>query len=166
METLISRLERIPISIEALKKVVPTNTKCVLYTQLTQPLFAKRTNCVIVLLESKTQEIGHFVLLIKRAQNVEYWSSYGHRPEYAIKITGNDTRLLKMLPKGFLVNRFKFQSEKNTETCALHCLARSYCYKTSNQEYIKMFRYKVNLRTPDDIVTIMTLLFRKNMALE
>ena len=166
MENLISKLEQIPISLEALKRVVRKNTKCMLYNQLRKPLFSGNTQCVIILLESKTQEIGHFVLLIKRSNNVEYWSSYGHSPEYAIKITGNDSRLLQLLPKGFLVNRFKFQSEKNTETCALHCLVRSFFFKTSNQQYIKLFRFKVNLKTPDDIVTIMTLLFRKQMSLK
>jgi len=165
MEPLIKKLEKVPISIEALRRIVPNHTTCKLYSELISPLFPKGKQCLIVLLESKRENIGHFVLLIKRGNSAEYWSSYGHKPQYAIRITQNDNRLLKLLPKGFVVNRFKFQNEENTETCALHCLARAIFYKTTNPEYIKMFRYKVTLTTPDDIITIMTLLARKKMSL-
>ena len=161
MDSLIKRLEQVPVSIENLTKVVPKHTICKLYTDLKKPLFDPGIQCVIVLLQSKTDDIGHFVLLIKRRSSVEYWSSYGHNPQYAIRLTGNDDRLIKLLPKGYVTNRFKFQNETNAETCAMHCLARSIFYQTTNQDYIKMFRYKVTLQKPDDIVTIMTLLHRK-----
>ena len=41
MEALIKRLEKVPVSIEALRRVVPNHTVCKLYTELTQPLFPK-----------------------------------------------------------------------------------------------------------------------------
>ena len=84
METLIKKLEKRPVSIERLSTAVPKNTKCLLYTDLKAPLFPQGIQCLIILLESKSSEIGHFVLVIKRTNGVEYWSSYGHRPQYAI----------------------------------------------------------------------------------
>ena len=92
MESLIKKLERTPVSIERLSQIVPKNTKCILYTDLKAPLFPPGITNIILLLEAKNSEIGHFVLLIKRNSEVEYWSSYGHRPEFAIKLTGNEGR--------------------------------------------------------------------------
>ena len=164
METLIKKLEKRPVSIERLSRAVPKNTKCLLYTDLKEPLFPPGIQCLIILLENKSSEIGHFVLVIKRSSGVEYWSSYGHRPQYAIKITGNDDRLLKLMGSNVKINRFKFQSELDTETCAMHTLSRAVFWEMGNKEYWNLFRFAVRLKTPDDIVSLMTLLVRKEIG--
>lgn len=166
MERLINRVEKIPVSLGNLKKFVPNNTACILYTDLKENLFPTGKTCVIVLLENKDSNIGHFILLIKRPQTVEYWSSYGNKPEYAIKKTGNDDRLLRYLPRKYIFNRYKFQNQINSETCAMHTLTRAIFYEMSNEDYIKLFKYKVSLKNPDDIVTIMCLNIRHQMASE
>ena len=164
METLIKQLEKRPVSIERLSTVVPSHTKCILYEDLKAPLFPDGVRCLIILMESKTEEIGHFVLVINRPGGVEYWSSYGHRPEYAIKITGNDRRLLDLMGKKYSVNRYKFQAEEDTETCAMHTLSRAVFWEMENKKYWNLFRFAVHLRSPDDVVSLMTLLHRELMG--
>ena len=96
MEALIKKVEQIPVSLGNLKKFSPPHVHCMLYTDITDKLFIDGKPCTIILLENDQSSIGHFVLLIKRDSSVEYWSSYGNKPDFAIKKTGNDRRLLKL----------------------------------------------------------------------
>lgn len=161
---MIKKLEKRPVSIERLSKAVPKNTKCILYTDLKEPLFPQGIKNLIILLESKSSQIGHFVLVIDRSDGVEYWSSYGHRPQFAIKVTGNDNRLIKLMGPKVTINRFKFQAEEDTETCAMHTLSRAVFWEMENKDYWNLFRFAVRLKTPDDIVAMMTILDRKRMG--
>lgn len=115
---------------------------------------------VIILLESEKKNVGHFVCV---TNGKEYFSSYGHDPRYALKLTGNSDKLLKFLPRNYDYNKVKFQNERNANTCALYCLARVILVDMTLREFQKLFRRKINLKNSDEVITLATLLLRSQM---
>ena len=79
MKALINRLEKIPVSVSELQKVVPSHTRVISYDQLKTTLdanFEAGKPNVILLIEGKDR-IGHFVLLTKKQKGLRLWNSYG-----------------------------------------------------------------------------------------
>ena len=122
MENLIKRTEKTPVSLGWLKKHAPKNTQVVLYENLNKD-FPKNIDHKIVLLEAKTESIGHFVVILNKGSS--YFSSYGHRPGYALKITKNNpAKMFACLKKNYRFNSFRYQVQQSTETCGMWCLVR------------------------------------------
>ena len=163
MDSLIKSLEKVPISYEAIKRLgLPDNIGVVLYKNLSKGDLSK--DAVIVLLENKEQRIGHFITIVKGR---EYFDSYGKSPQFAIQKTGVSDKLLEILPKGFIRNRVRLQKESGSvETCGLFCIARALFSNLSQREFLGLFRRQTHLRTPDDTITLMTLLLRRLMVKE
>ena len=163
MDTLIRGLESIPVSLEAIKRIgLPSSIAVVLYKNLTAKHLQK--DAVIILLENPEQKIGHFVTVVA---GKEYFDSYGKPPEYAIKKTQNDDKLLQLLPRKYIRNRTRLQRESSDiNTCGLFAIARALFSHLSQSDFLSLFKRKTHLRTADDTITIMTLLLRKIMDLK
>ena len=166
MKALINRLEKTPISVSELQRVVPSHTKVISYDQLKPTLdanFEKDKPNVILLIEGEDR-IGHFVLLTKEQKGLRLFNSYGFSPEKTIRMMRADRKLLDILPAQYERNKYRYQKlNNNTSTCGLWTLARAILYDLDERGFKDLFRRRINLGTPDDIITALTLLFRHLM---
>ena len=166
MQSLISKLETIPISMSTLHKYAPKHCRVLLYDRipLSREAFFRNRTCVIVLYQmhdrsgNKTQQVGHYCLVMRTpgSKHLRYFSSYGLKPETEIHMTHSKGKLLSILGKDFTYNRTQLQSARRTQTCGLHALARSYLYRLDDNAYNKIIKRFI-ARNPDDVVSIMTL---------
>jgi len=164
MQKLITRLEGIPIGVSVVKKAMPAYCKLVFYDALPKTLHALFGNkrCVIIFYQIHTrtgkveEKTGHFSLLMKRKNGLNFYSSYGLRPEEEIHKTHSKGMLLKLLGKNYSWNRRQYQSVKRVQTCALHCIVRAYFMDLNTVQYSKMMSRFI-AKNADDLVSIMTL---------
>ena len=108
-----------------------------------------------------TEGTGHFALVMRKKNKVSYFSSYGLSAEAELSATHSKGKLLKILGKHEW-NRTPLQAKRNTATCGLWCLARAYLSRLSNNEFAKLMSGKFNASTPDDLVSVMTLILVQN----
>ena len=171
MQQLLKKLETIPMSLNVIKTHAPKKCRVILYDRLpnsVETLFGSN-NSVIILYQihdksgNNKNGIGHFSLVMRtpNSKKIRYFSSYGFKPEEEIHLTHSKGKLLKLLGKNYESNRVRFQDLQKTETCALHCLVRAYLWKIPQTKYLQLMK-KIFLKTPDDIVSCLTLLLVLN----
>lgn len=128
---------------------------------------------MLYLTESETS--GHWIALLKKGKNIEFFDPYGIGPDEQSKWLSEDklekfrqdtpllTNLLrKAKSEGYTitVNRHKFQKDKDDiNTCGRHALTRLIFKKLSLPQYKAMID-KSKL-TPDEFVSLYTLNFLK-----
>ncbi len=119
------------------------NTKLLIYPEITkyktlEQLFGKKKNVVILYVhdESPTNIVGHWCVLIKHPKYIEFFDSYGLKPDellYSFK-DANERRRTKQ-EQNYLsqllyyykktpieYNEYQYQEEKeNINTCGRHC---------------------------------------------
>ena len=164
MQGIIKRLEDIPLSMGTLTKALPNHCGIILYDRLPktlEALFGRKT-CMVVLYQMHKKgrannQVGHYSLVMKNGKKISYFSSYGFKPEQEINLTHSKGQLLKLLPKGYTYNRVALQRKRHSNTCGLHCIARSYFYRLSHSEYAKLLQSRFTAQNPDDLVSIMNL---------
>jgi hypothetical protein len=138
------------------------------YKTLDEILGANRT--CIVLFESQPN-YGHWVCIIRRDNDVEFFNSYGGYPDdtlkhietkFALKPHQNKPYLSMLImksPYNLFYNEFKFQKEKgDIKTCGRHCVVRA------KHKNLDIYDYKEKLDALcekyntdyDNIVTMMT----------
>ena len=168
MQQLIKHLEKLPVSLQRLRQAAPAHCKVVLYDKLPNTLramFGDKT-CVILLYQLHSNsgraldKTGHFCLVYKTAKGgVRYFSSYGLRPEQEIGLTHSKGKLLRLLGKNYSYNTTVYQPTRDTNTCANHCLIRSYMYRLSPKSYRNMMTKRVQLNSADDVATALCIPF-------
>lgn len=124
--------------------------------------------CIFLFLtESKTA--GHWLCMMKRGDTIEYWDSYGEKPEAQRSWLSQDELeelgqgepyLLNLLQQsGYKVyyNTHKYQKTSPIDNeCGRWCCARLVCKDISNDEFLKLVKKGMKdnkLRTPDDWVS-------------
>jgi hypothetical protein len=100
-------------------------------------------NGVVVLLHDK-RDIGHFVCMFQRGDEVTYFDSFGAKPPASLRRLVNFTD----------VNTVDYQ-DKDTSTCGKHCALRLAKQDLSNEQYYEWFKGVVQelKANPDAIVT-------------
>ena len=107
---------------------------------------------VIILIEQQKNS-GHWITIMKYNNTIEYFNSYGFKPNYEMKFLNklfgqnkNDlTRLLTKNNYDVIYNSFKFQDIKNpnSNACGRHIICRIIAMKNLQQslpEYISMMK--------------------------
>lgn len=126
-----------------------------------------------IVLYEQSHNTGHWVLLLRYNNTIEYFDSYGNPPNFPLTYSFDkndqldqhreylDDLLLKQSKFKVIYNTYKFQSEKNNSgTCGKHLLLRLIKMKYKNmglQQYIKFFerlKKKYQLEN-DDLVTLL-----------
>ena len=156
----IDTLKHTPISISDLKKLVPKQCRVLKLIQLKNKprrRVFKNVRAMIVLLPSTVSKVGHYITLIPREHHIEYFSSLGNSMERESKLLHNDEGILKkLLGSNYIYNRTKLQSgDFSIRSCAMFCVARCYLSDLKLREFIPLFKNRVTLDTPDDVVSIM-----------
>jgi hypothetical protein len=162
LQALITKIKQTPMSVGALKKVLPRHSTFKLLSQLTEHRSAlfKNHRCIVVLIPSDFSKLGHFVVLTAFPKYIEYFSSLGGSPVKETQKLGQDgTTLMKLLGKNYTYNSKPLQAPSTKiEDCALHVLCRLQLKDLKLREYQGLFTNKVHLSSPDDIVAMLTIL--------
>ena len=165
MQRLVRKLETIPMALDTIKAAAPKNCRVVLYDGISSrySLFRPGVDSVIVLYQMHNEagrasgEVGHYACILK-GKTLSYFSSYGLPPEAEIHATHSKGKLLALLGRRYDWSRSPLQEKRNTATCGLWALARAYFYRMSNKSFANMMNSRFSATTPDDMVSIMTLL--------
>ena len=162
LRELLTVIEQTPVSVGFLKKRVPSTVKVITYQQLRgkhRSAIFKNLTGIVVLIPKKGSKMGHFITLIPRKNHIEYFSSLGNSPQFELNIQNEPLKIFQeLLGKNFIYNRVKLQSGKySVQTCAAWCIARVKLAKLKLREFVQLFR-KIQLSSPDDIVSMMCLL--------
>ena len=169
MQRLVRRLETIPMALDTVKRAAPRDCRVVLYDGMPisrNRLFTKGVNSVIVLYlmhndaGRATGEVGHFACILRPLGNKgwRYFSSYGLPPEAELHATHSKGKLLNLLGPNPDWSRSPLQEKRNSATCGLWALARAYFQHLGNSEFAAMMNSRFHATTPDDMVSLMTLL--------
>ena len=163
LTSLTRELERIPITVKEMRKLVPDGVDVYVYEQLKgksrHELF-KGKRGIVVLIPKKGANEGHFVVLLPRKTHIEYFSSLGNSFESELSMLGQkETHIHKIVGKNYIYNRAKLQTGKySIKTCSMWVYARLCLYKLKLREFVGLFQRDVQLNSPDDTVALMALL--------
>jgi len=101
---------------------------------------------------------GHWVCLIEKPDHIEYFDSYGEKPDIEEDLNGQPallTQLLKASGVPVFYNSKQFQKERSdVATCGRHAICRLLYAPMSIDEYAAVIK-KSGL-TPDDFVSGLT----------
>ena len=165
MQSVLKALEKQPISIGTLRQKMPGYIKCILYDDLPtkgglEALFGRRVKCIIVLymMHDNNRSVGHYSSILRLGKGkYEYFSSYGLPPEAEIHKTHSSGKLTRLLGKNFVRSSASLQEKTHSNTCARWAAARCLLHEVPLQVFVKQFSKGIQLRTPDDLVTMATL---------
>jgi hypothetical protein len=125
-------------------------------------------NATILAYESADRQGGHWVLLMKQKydnyETLEFFDSYGLKPDAEEKFDIYNkvpylTALLKSYKGHVEYNKYPFQQFSQTvNTCGRHVGSRVSFRHLTLDQYIKMFEDNPYNCTPDQLVTLITLL--------
>ena len=109
-----------------------------------------------VLYSVKDQNIGHWVLIGKRAGGIYYFDPLGNAPETDLELTGENPGKLRAILKGKKVkyNHYAFQNQKNN-TCGRHVGLRAKMWEVADDEYKRFIVGHHNLDN-DSVVSLLT----------
>ena len=127
---------------KSLSKLLPNDSAIlILFTDHSQP----------------SKPIGHFCLLFKFKNKIEFFDPLGLGLRNVTSITHSRKFLQKLLQNhDFHNNKFKYQRrEEDVNTCGRHCATRWNLAQLSPDKY-QRFMHDDRLH-PDDIVTLMTM---------
>ena len=162
-----------PLSNTDIQKVLEPDTRIFTYPDFARmssidEAFDELGRCIFLFLtESKTS--GHWLCMIKRGDTIEYWDSYGEKPEAQRKwlsrgeldaLGQGEPYLFNLLKQsGYKVyyNTHKYQKTSSVDNeCGRWCCMRLVCKDISNDEFMKLINRSMKenkLRTPDDVVS-------------
>jgi len=163
MDRLVDKLEEYPLSNKDLLKSLNNKTKVLKYEDLKKyndinNIFYPYNNFILLYQKSKTS--GHWVCLIKRRNEIEFFDPYGVFPDEQFKYLQYKqplylTKLLLNSNCKIVYNNKKFQEkDKNVNTCGRHILLRLVASHLNLDEYKKLFQNQK--LDSDEIVTMMT----------
>ena len=169
MKRILRRQETNTLSMSSLRKALPTYCKMVRYDTLKgktlkQALGANKVLIVLWNIHDKNHRVlnqpGHFFAISNLQGAPVVFSSTGWSPMKEALITHSDISILNnLLPKGTTYNNVKMQLSDDSNTCWRYCIMFSHLHRQYNLKMIQQLLKKgVYLETPDDMVTMMTLL--------
>ena len=155
-------MKHTPVSRAFLKQRLPPGIRVVNYKHLKgkhRSQVFTGSKPVVVLIPKEGSKVGHFVVLIPRERHIEYFSSLGGSWESELRQMGEPLDIFrKLLGKKWIYNQTRLQSgEYNINTCASWVLTRVILHEMKLRDFLKLFRRR-SIQTPDDLVSIMTLL--------
>jgi hypothetical protein len=122
----------------------------------------------IVILYQNTQYSGHYVALLKKGNLIEFFDSYGMKPDEELRYVEYNripllTRLLQSAIKDgcrVIYNATRLQSMRTgINDCGEFAGMRIRMYDLSQEDFLNMFKGS----NPDKLVSLMTLLFKYNI---
>ena len=166
-----------PLSDSDIKKIIP-GLNIISYPDLNDmshidQAFDKEGRCMILYL-TENEHTGHWVCMIKKGRNVEYFDPYGgYKPDEESKWLSKDkliqldqdyptlSKLIRDSNYNLNSNPYKFQKDKNDiATCGRHCVCRLYFKDLSLDQYKKQIEDFGT--SPDEYVSAFTFRWLKH----
>lgn len=164
------------LSNDDINEILEPDTKVFTY-----PEFAKMSNineafdnlgrCVFLFL-TESESMGHWVCMFKRDGHIEYFSSYGDKPEaerewvnqeQLEKLGQGQPYLLDLLQRSKMpvyVSTYPYQSDrKDISTCGRWCVARLICKELTHKQFYNLVKDEMkrhNIKSMDDFVSMFT----------
>ena len=167
IEGLFKQIESTPVTMDFLRKRLPKDVLVVAYPHLKSKhrseLFKGR-RAVVVLIPKKNTKTGHFVVLLPRKQHIEYFSSLGRSFESELQSLHEPVAIFRnLLGENYIYNRTVLQSGKySINTCAAFVLTRCYLSKLKLPQFVNLFKRRLILSSPDELVSALVLLHFSN----
>ena len=165
MQSFLNRKRVEPLSLEELSELLP-EFATIMYDDLENKsiseIIGDRDGAILYYdmhtKGGKTKDIGHFSLILKENNKLEYFSSYGFSVFAEIDKTRSDPRKFnKLFPKNMIVNKTKFQRQRNTDTCGRWVLLRAKFKNMSLSQFTKLFgNRRFSIQSLDDLVILAT----------
>jgi hypothetical protein len=122
-----------------------------------EDIFDSQGRCILLYTPNDPTS-GHWVCLMMKPDHIEYFDSYGDKPDIAADLNGQPpllTQLLKASGMPVFYNKKQFQKERSdVATCGRHAICRLLYAPMSIDEYAAVIA-KSGL-TPDDFVSGLT----------
>jgi hypothetical protein len=176
MEEQIQKIREYALSNSDINEILEPDTKIIAYPEFAKmshidEAFDKLGRCIFLFLtESPTS--GHWLTMIKRGNDIEYFDSYGDKPEaqrnwiseIQLEQLGEEEPYLFNLLKesGYRVyyNTVKYQTDRSdTNTCGRWAVARLITKDMDNKQFHNLVKQQMKergLTKPDDWVAIFT----------
>jgi hypothetical protein len=176
MDNLLADIKAYALSNDDIQEFLNPDTKILIYPELAHvrhidQIFDSLGRCVLLFLTTGPTS-GHWTVLFKRNGHIEWFDSYGEKPEQ-IRETMDEERLeelgqgepylwnlLKASGKRVYSSNVKYQSERaDIATCGRWCLARLICKDYSNNDFHSIVRNGMKesgLTNYDDWVALFT----------
>ena len=168
MQAFLDRKRTEPVSLDDLQDLLP-DFKTIIYDDLEnkpiKQIIGGKSGAILYYdMHSKNGgkfEIGHFSLILRRGDSLEYFSSYGFTPFQEIDKSRSDPEIFKELfPSSMIVNKTRFQRIKNTDTCGRWVLLRAKFKKLSLKEFTRLFgSRRFSIQSLDDLAVLATAAF-------
>ena len=170
MSQAVKQVMSFALSDSDIKKILPS-IKITTYPQLEQmnsidQLFDRKGRAILFC-PNAAPTVGHWVCMIRRPDAIEYFDSYGDKPEGYKKGLGEAqkeslnidepylTRLLRASGLPVYYNTKAFQTSRgDVATCGRHCIARLLYAADSLDDYNKAIQ--ISGMTPDKFVSGLT----------
>ena len=177
LATVMKKREKEPLSIEMLAKLVPKWCRVTFYDSLgkyktlKEAMQGKKCMAVLYQIHDKKKNLvnraGHFVLINVANGTPEYFSSSGWDVAKELSETHSDPRILqRLLGKNFIQNKVPLEKLGATNTCWRFVLARAILMDMKLSNFQKLFQHSLQLRNPDDICTVLTMLLVQKIKRE
>ena len=169
MIRIVRKQETSTIDMKKLNRALPEYCKIVRYDNLKgktlhQALGGRKVLIVLWNIHDRKHRLlnqpGHFFAISVLQSKPVVFSSTGWSPMKEALITNSDIQILnKLLPNNVEYNHVKMQISNDSNTCWRYCIMFSHLHRQFNLKAIQqMLKNGVHLQTPDDTVTMMTLL--------
>jgi len=175
-EQQIADIKAYALSNEDINEILEPDTKIFSYPEFARmdhidEAFDKLGRCVFLFL-TKSPTSGHWVCMFKKDNTIEYFSSYGDKPEAERKWLTEEQleeldqdepylhNLLKSSGYKVFYNTHEYQSDReDINTCGRWCVARLITKDISNLQFYNLVREQMKARgltKPDDWVALFT----------
>jgi hypothetical protein len=165
-----------PLSNDDIQEFLNPDTKILTYPQFASmshidEAFDALGRCIFLFLTTSPTS-GHWLCMFKRGDTIEYFDSYGERPEAQrewlseeeLEELGQDEPYLwnLMRASGYKIfsNTVQYQKERgDISTCGRWCLLRLVCKDFTNKQFYQFIKAQMkerNLKNMDEVVAILT----------
>jgi hypothetical protein len=176
MDEQIKQIKAYALSNDDIQNILEPDTKIFTYPDFgnmttIDEAFDKLGRCIFLFLTTSPTS-GHWLTMFRKGNTVEYFDSYGEKPEAQrewlsqdeLEALGEDTPylmdLLKKSPYKVYWNTHAYQKDKNDiNTCGRWAVARLITKDLSNQQFYNLVRDQMKekgLTNPDDWVALFT----------
>jgi hypothetical protein len=162
-----------PLSNDDIQRILKPDTHIFTYPDFARfdsidEAFDSLGRCIFLFL-TESRSVGHWLCMLRRGGDIEYWDSYGEPPEAQrswlsqaeLEALGEGRpyllNLLKRSGCKVFYNTHKYQRSSSVDNeCGRWCVARLICKDLDNDQFLALVERGMkdnNLQTPDDWVS-------------
>jgi hypothetical protein len=170
LQDIIDSAEAVDLTTEMVVDICNGQVNIFIYHELADisniaELFKDDYPCIL-LYELQAKNVGHWVCLTKKDNEISYFDSYGYPVDWALRLSKLNQMpyLTKLLQKAIQEGVHLEQNTSRLQildgavnTCGRWSAIRAVFHQLSNQKFARLFQTRLTLTTPDQIVTLMTL---------